>query len=159
MRYFHRQIGWLSIFANLLGVAIFLWALTLVKLQGVMVPMAIGLALMLLGTGITFSRLDTEVDGEAFTLRFGPLRWPDRRVELADIAGALPTRTALLAGWGVRITMRGWLYSVSGRVAVIIGLRNGKQFLVGTDDPTGLCDAINGALPQEPVFWQIRGAR
>ncbi len=159
MRYFHRQIGWLSIFANLLGVLVFLWALSLMQLQGVMVPMAIGLALMLIGTSVTFSRLDTEVDAEAFTLRFGLLRWPDRRIELAEIAGALPTRTALLAGWGVRITMRGWLYSVSGRGAVIIGLRNGKQFLVGTDDPNGLCDAINGSLPQEPVFWQIRGAR
>ncbi|HEX9392087.1 MAG TPA: hypothetical protein VF928_12305 [Usitatibacteraceae bacterium] len=159
MRYFHRQTGWLSIFANAVGILVFLWAFALVQLQGVMTPMALGLALMLIGTSITFSRLDTEVDGEAFTLHFGLLRWPDRRIELAEIAGALPTRTALLAGWGVRITMRGWLYSVSGREAVIIGLRNGKQFLVGTDDPTGLCDAINGALPQEPVFWQIRGAR
>ena len=159
MRYFHRQVGWLSIVANLLGILIFLGALAVVQLQGVMVPMAAGLALMLIGTSITFSRLETEVDSEAFTLRFGLFRWPDRRIELAEIAGALPTRTAPLAGWGVRITIRGWLYSVSGRGAVIIGLRNGKQFLVGTDDPVGLCDAINGALPQEPVFWQIRGAR
>ena len=159
MRYFHIQTGWLSIFANIFGLAIALLAIVTIPLEGVMLPMATGLLIMLIGTTITFAKLATEVDGGAFTLRFGLLRFPDKRTELAEIAGALPTRTSLFAGWGVRITMRGWLYSVSGRDAVIIGLRNGKQFLVGTDDPVGLADAINGALPQEPVFWQIRGAR
>lgn len=159
MRYTHLQTGWLSILANAIGLAISFWVVVTIPLNGVMLPMAAGLVIMLIGTTITFAKLATEVDSEAFTLRFGLLRWPDKRTELAEIAGALPTRTSLFAGWGVRITMRGWLYSVSGRDAVIIGLRNGKQFLVGTDDPTGLADAINNALPQEPVFWQIRGAR
>jgi hypothetical protein len=159
MHYSHKQIGWLSLFANAIGLLVALWIVVVVPLDGIMLPMAAGLLLMLVGTSLTFSSLTTDVDGSAFTLRFGPLRWPDRCIELAEIAGALPTRTALLAGWGVRITMRGWLYSVSGRDAVIIGLRNGKQLLVGTDDPVGLADAINHSLPQEPVYWQIRGAR
>jgi hypothetical protein len=65
----------------------------------------------------------------------------------------------VVSGFGVRVTMRGWLYSVSGRDAVIVGLRNGNQFLIGTDEPVKLADAINTALGRDPQFELIRGAR
>ena len=162
MSYQHKQIGKLSLVAHAIGFAITFWVFSIVSLDTHAVTgrwMMFGLLTMLSVTAFTFSSLTTAVNDHEFRAGFGPLRWPDRRVALSEIAGVVPTRTAPLAGWGVRITVRGWLYSVSGRDAIIVGLRNGKQFLIGTDDPVGLADAINGALPQEPVFWQIRGAK
>ena len=157
--FFHRQIGTQSLVAHSVGFAILGWIFFRVDLIGVSVPMFAALALLLAGSCISFTTMTCTVKDGEFRIACGLLGWPGKRVPLEDIAGVLPTKTALISGFGIRITTRGWLYSVSGRGAVIIGLRNGKQFLVGTDDPVGLCDAINGALPQEPVFWQIRGAR
>ncbi len=110
-------------------------------------------------TGLTFSSLLTEVDNTEFRARFGPLKWPGQSASLSEIAGVLPARTSIAAGWGIRVTTRGWLYGVSGRGAVIVGLRNGKQFLIGTDDPIGLADAINTSLARDADFTKIRGAK
>ena len=162
MSYQHKQFGTLSLVAHAIGFAITFGVFSIVSLDTHAATarwMRFGLLTMLSMTAFTFSSLSTAVNDHGFRAGFGPIKWPDRRVSLSEIAGAVPTRTSPLAGWGVRITVRGWLYSVSGRDAVIVGLRNGKQFLIGTDDPVGLAYAINGALPQEPVFWQIRGAQ
>jgi hypothetical protein len=159
LRYQHKQIGWLSYIAHAVGfVFAFFVVVTIGSLPGTR-WVIVALFAMLIATGITFSSLTTEVDATEFRAGFGPLRWPTKRALLEEIAGVLPARTSILTGWGVRITMRGWLYSVSGRNAVIIGLRDGKQFLVGTDDPTGLADAINNSLSRPAVFTTIRGAR
>jgi len=107
---------------------------------------------------LVFCSMTTEVDGEEFRARFGVLGWPGKSAALSEIAAAVPIRLSLIAGWGIHITTRGWLFNVSGRGAVIVGLNNGKQFLVGTDEPVRLADAINQALGREPVFAGIRGA-
>lgn len=158
-RYHHKQIGWLSLVAHVFGFAFVLLVIAAIGSQPGTRWIILALFVMLIATGITFSSLTTEVDATEFRAGFGPLKMPTKRAALDEIAGVLPARTSILTGWGVRITMRGWLYSVSGRDAVIVGLRNGKQFLVGTDDPSGLADAINNALPQPAVFTTIRGAR
>ncbi len=159
LKYHHRQIGWHSLIGHAAGFAIAFWVLGFVTLEGSMRPMMFALFAVLVATGITFSSLLTEIDTTGFSAQFGPLKWPGQRAELSEIAGALPARTSIAAGWGIRVTTRGWLYSVSGRGAVIVGLRNGKQFLIGTDDPVGLADAINTSLPQEADFTKIRGAK
>jgi hypothetical protein len=159
LRYQHKQIGWLSYIAHAVGFFVAILAVATFDSQPGTRAIIVALFIMLTATGITFSSLTTEVDATEFRAGFGPLKLPTKRAALEEIAGVLPARTSILTGWGVRITMRGWLYSVSGRNAVIIGLRNGKQFLIGTDDPTGLADAINNALPQPAVFTTIRGAR
>jgi hypothetical protein len=158
-RYHHKQIGWLSNVAHVFGLVVAVIAIANIDFRAETRWIIVALFLMLIATAITFSSLTTEVNQEEFRAGFGPFAWPSKRAPLAEIAGVLPARTSILTGWGIRITMRGWLYSVSGRNAVIVGLRNGKQFLIGTDDPTGLADAINNALPQPAIFTTIRGAR
>jgi hypothetical protein len=156
--YQHTQTGWLALVANAFGFMVAFWVLSLVSLDGAARTMLLLLVIGLVLTTITFSSLTTSVDGENFRAHFGPLKWPGKTVELADIAGALSTRTSMTAGWGIRITTRGWLYSVSGRGAIIVGLCDNKQFLIGTDDPEGLAKAINDALPHVADFSRIRGA-
>jgi hypothetical protein len=159
IKYHHKQIGWHSLVGHTIGFAIAFWVLSFVTLEGSMRSVMFALFAVLTATGVTFSSLLTEVDETEFKAQFGPLKWPGQTAALNEIAGVLPARTSIAAGWGIRVTTRGWLYSVSGRGAVIVGLSNGKQFLIGTDDPIGLADAINSALPQEADFTKIRGAK
>ncbi len=72
-----------------------------------------------------------------------------KRVLLVDIVGAEVARSRLLEGWGIHYTRRGWLYNVSGRDCVLIRLRNGKSFLVGSDDAMGLWEALQQRIPPE----------
>jgi len=159
IKYHHKQIGWHALIGHAVGFAIALWVFGFVTLEGSMRPAIIALFITMTLTGFTFSALLTEVDNAEFRAQFGPLKWPGQSASLSEIAGALPARTSIAAGWGIRVTTRGWLYGVSGRGAVIVGLRNGKQFLIGTDDPAGLTDAINTSLPQPADFTKIRGAK
>lgn len=156
--YFHRQIGTQSLVAHGVGLAILGGLFFRVDLVGVSVPMFATLAFLLTVSVVTFTTLTCVVDRNEFVAKFGLIGWPDKRVPLSGIAGALPTKTAPISGFGIRITTRGWLYSVSGRQAVIVGMSDGKQFLIGTDEPAALADAINRALGRAPVFTSIRGA-
>ena len=159
IKYHHKQIGWHALIGHAVGFATAIFVLSFVTLEGSMRPVMLALFITLTLTGLTFSSLLTQVDNSEFRAQFGPLKWPGQTAPLSEIAGALPARTSIAAGWGIRVTTRGWLYGVSGRGAVIVGLRNGKQFLIGTDDPIGLADAINTALPQAADFTRIRGAK
>ena len=156
--YSHRQIGGQSLIAHSVGFVILGWIFFRVDLVGVSVPMFAALVLLLAGSVVAFSTMTCTVGGEEFRVACGLLGWPGKRVGLDDIAGVLPTKTALISGFGIRITTRGWLYSVSGRDAVIVGLRDGKQFLIGSDEPVKLADAINQALGRAPSFALIKGA-
>ena len=156
--YSHRQIGIQSLIAHAVGIVVLAWVFFRVALVGVSVPMFAALAIMLVVSLVTFTSLHCDVDSEQFRARFGIFGWPGKCVPLADIAGALPTRTAIISGFGIRVTTRGWLYSVSGRDAVIVGMRVGKQFLIGTDEVIALAEAINQSLGRAPEFGAIRGA-
>lgn len=156
--YSHRQIGTQSLIAHGVGFIILGGLFFRVELVGVSVPMFAILATLLIASVVTFTTLLCVVDPNEFVAKFGLIGWPGKRVPTSEIAGALPTRTAPISGFGIRVTTRGWLYSVSGRGAVIIGMRDGKQFLIGTDEPAALADAINRSLGRAPVFTAIRGA-
>ena len=55
-------------------------------------------------------------------------------VPLNEIVSAEPARTRL--SWGIHWSQRtGWLYNVSGFDAVVVTLRGGKRFTLGTDEP------------------------
>ncbi len=156
--YVHRQIGTQSLIAHSIGFIILGWIFFRVELVGVSVPMFATLALLLVASSISFTTMTCTVKDGEFRVACGLLGWPGKSVPLNEIAGVLPTKTALVSGFGIRITTRGWLYSVSGRDAVIVGLRDGKQFLLGTDEPIELADAINQALGRQPNFALIKGA-
>lgn len=88
-----------------------------------------------------FSRMSVTVEGGelSWNFAFGRLR---KSVPLAEITRVEAVRTSVVDGWGIHLTSRGWLYNVSGFDAVWIQLRSGRQFLVGTDRPSQLVDAI-----------------
>ncbi len=158
MKYHHRQIAWKTLIAIGIGLALMLTVFASMKRITIPAYGFVALIACFALLGAVFGALTTEVDAKEFRATFGILGWPGKSAELADIAAAIPTRLSRTSGWGIRITTRGWLFNVSGRGAVIVGLLSGKQFLIGTDEPEKLADAINQSLGREPVFTFIRGA-
>jgi hypothetical protein len=67
-------------------------------------------------------------------------------VPLADITRVAPTRTTFLEGWGIHRTRRGWLYNLAGRDAVHIVRADGREFMLGTDEPRRLVAALERAV-------------
>jgi hypothetical protein len=81
-------------------------------------------------------------------VRDGQLSWwfgsgfVKKTVPLTSIGSAEPTTTTLMEGWGIHLTMRGWLYNIAGRKAVLVRRRDGRTFLLGTDEPERLAAVI-----------------
>ena len=91
-----------------------------------------------------FGRLTVSVDQQTIRLAFG-IGLIARQIAVSEVASCEPVRTRWWYGWGIRMTPRGWLWNVSGSQAVEIAYRHGGHFLIGTNDPTGLCRAIEAA--------------
>lgn len=68
--------------------------------------------------------------------------WPRKQISRSEIVSAEPFRVPWWYGVGIRLTPKGWLWSVWGFRTVMLTLSNGKHFLIGTDDPEGLAAAL-----------------
>jgi len=98
-------------------------------------------ALVLLLLPFLFWKLTITVDRETLRAAFG-IGLGRKTVPVADIAACEPIRIRWWWGWGIHLTPYGWLYNVSGLDAVVITLRNGRRFCLGTDQPNELVAAI-----------------
>ena len=96
---------------------------------------------------VAFSRLTVSVEGEEMTVAFR-WGWPVRRIDLGEVHRVDQVRNKWWYGFGVRLTPDGWMYNVWGLDAVLLNFRDGKTFLIGTDDPEALLAAVN-----ETVGW------
>ncbi|HEX8849798.1 MAG TPA: hypothetical protein VF761_09735 [Gemmatimonadaceae bacterium] len=143
--YSHTQIGWWGL--AIMGF-VALWILAIFGL----VPEArtrpeagrivAGLVTVVLVVAmVLFSTLTVRVTRDSLVWRFGP-GLLSRRIPLAEIASATPTRLPLWAGLGIHWIGRGWVYNVSGRDAVEVVRVDGKVTFIGTDDAEGLAAAI-----------------
>jgi hypothetical protein len=143
--YRHTQRNRLRFMLILSGTAVLLSVLALVPQPvngvGIWLTIAVAVAVMI-GSAVTFSALTIAVRDGQLTWHFGG-GVMKKSIPLADIARAEPTTTRLYEGWGVHFTTRGWLYNVAGRRAVLITLRNGKQCMLGTDEPEAVVAAIH----------------
>jgi hypothetical protein len=95
-----------------------------------------------------FRSLTIEISDTELTWYFGS-GFPLKRVPLNEVVSAEAIQTTVWNGWGIHYTARGWLYNVSGRGAVTIKLRNGKQFCLGTDEPEELARHLSGHFLKE----------
>ncbi|HSB77496.1 MAG TPA: hypothetical protein VLM91_01815 [Candidatus Methylomirabilis sp.] len=138
IRYEHTQRG-TTILVTLLTGMLLLLGLTSVH------SASQGLLFTIIGVlgicGFLFSSLTVRITDRAlrWEFGFGLLR---KEIPLAEIEGAEVTETTFLQGWGIHHTSRGWLYNVSGFQAVVVRLKNGKTFLLGTDEPERLRAAL-----------------
>jgi hypothetical protein len=137
--YRHTQIGYLTLIVIIvaaLGIA--------VSLPNEARSVTLGVAGLLVIIAVLFSSLTVEVGDGELEFHFGPGFWR-KRVALSEVAAATPTQSSWWEGWGIRLTLRGMLYNVSGTDAVEIELRSGRRFRIGTDEPEALVQAIRTA--------------
>jgi len=144
--YEHTQSGWP------VRIAFGLTALGLLVMGSVQpfdrpVPSAVLLvgALVAAALGAAWSRLTVRIDAEHLRWSFGP-GWPRFSLLLADIATVEVTSTTFWQGWGIHRTRHGWLYNIAGRDAILIKRKDGKQLLLGTDEPRRLKAALERAI-------------
>ena len=142
--YRHTQPGWVLVVANSLTL---LFLLFLYR-QGAAPEWALALLVMLfLILLVVFSKLTVEIEDGRLRAYLGPgVRF--KNIPLSEIDSVHVVRNAFLLGlgWGIRWTSHGVLYNVSGTRAVEIQLRNGKTFLLGSDEPEVLYRVLNEAL-------------
>ncbi len=87
-----------------------------------------------------FHSLTIEIGERELRWCFGPglIR---KVVQLDEIMSVTPVKTGL--SWGIHWSPRlGWLYNVSGWDAVLVTLRDGKKFALGTDEPQVLATRL-----------------
>lgn len=143
-RYEHTQVGHVVIW-TLVAAAVLVALQATVKLGPHREPLLIVSVVLLIALAL-FYKLTITIDNVTLraSLGIGLIR---KRVRIAEIVGCESIRIRWWYGWGIHLTPYGWLYNVSGLEAVAITLRNGRKFALGTDDPHGLVEAIQAAMP------------
>ena len=112
--------------------------------RGLGIGLAIPSVVMLVAL-VLFHSLHVRVSAEMLSLRFG-IGLIRKSFAVADIESAEPTRSRWYNGWGIKKIWGGWLFNVSGFDVVEIKLKNGKRYLIGTDQPKKLHAAIESVL-------------
>ena len=137
--YRHTQIGYVTLGALIAALGAMSWTLR----PGGYTAGEGALLLLLGAAAIVFSVLTVEITPEALRVLFGPglIR---RSIPLEEIESAKVIHVPWYVGWGMRWTGY-WLYNVSGRMAVLLYLRRGRAFGVGTDEPEALLAALRRA--------------
>jgi hypothetical protein len=107
--------------------------------SGLFIFLAITFLLCLL----IFYKLTITVDDNnvSFSLGVGIIR---KTYPLANIAECIPVKNSVFTGIGIRMLTNGWLYNVSGMMAVELRFKNRKSVVrIGTDRPEEVAEAIN----------------
>jgi hypothetical protein len=109
-------------------------------------PISIIAAMILITLAlVSFATLTATVTDQALTIRLG-IGLIRKRFPLAEIVSCRVVQNPWYYGWGIRYTPRGWLFSVSGLQAIELGMKNGKHYRIGTNQPDALAHAIEAAL-------------
>ncbi|HQO19624.1 MAG TPA: hypothetical protein PK747_02180 [Acidobacteriota bacterium] len=103
-------------------------------------------AVLLAALGILFSllfyaRLEIEVNQVCLRYRFFPFLpfWREFQLSSIESAEAVRYRPILeFGGWGIRYGKGMWAYTMSGKDGVVVRLRGGKTFMLGTRHPDKL---------------------
>lgn len=143
--YQHTQAGPLCWLLYALGAATLAFA-WLARADLALAAILLGSALLMLLLAASFHHLRVEDRGEYLEVAFGPLPLFRRTVRYAEIRSAEPNQTTLLDGLGVHFSLRGgWVWNIWGKDCVLIRLDRGV-LRIGTDDPHGLANFLNGKL-------------
>ncbi|GMT50102.1 MAG: hypothetical protein IEMM0008_1641 [bacterium] len=101
-----------------------------------------GFQLFLIGL---FGTLTVKIDGADLIVRFG-VGLIQKVFPLSDLESTDIVKNKWFYGWGIRFTPHGWLYNVSGYMAVEIKMKEDKKIRIGTDQPDELKKAIDQVI-------------
>ncbi len=111
----------------------------------------IGALVVLFGGCIAHLRVRD--DGDALSVRFGPLPLLGRRIPYAAIQSVEVARTRWYHGWGVHGWPGAWLVinlwgfdAVELRLKEPTGILRFRRYLIGTDEPEALAEFVRARL-------------
>ncbi|MFQ5905561.1 MAG: hypothetical protein ACE5JA_03220 [bacterium] len=138
--YKHTQIGWVVLVS--VGTAILLTGYIGILEPNWLVFSVLGMLIICL---ILFGTLTVNGNSTSIRIRFGPglIR---KSFRLDEIGSCTVVRNHWWYGWGIRRTVKGWLFNVSGLDAVELSMRDGTFYRIGTDEPRKLCDFLQRKL-------------
>ena len=139
-RYEHTQFGYfitIAIVAAMVAIGVIMADM---GINWIAVTVMVVLAVIV----VLFHRLTVVIDEEELVVQFGPgvIR---KRFKLNEIVSCQTVKIPWYYGWGIRATPQGMVFRVSGFHAVQVKLTTGKEFLIGTDVPQELEEAIRQA--------------
>ncbi|MCD6390426.1 MAG: hypothetical protein J7L92_00265 [Dehalococcoidia bacterium] len=139
--YEHTQVGYLIIVALVAAMVTIGIILATAGVHWIAIAVLVVLAIAL----VLFSNLTVVISEEELLVQFGPgvIR---KRFKLNEIESCQAIKIPWYYGWGIRLTPQGMLFRVSGFHAVQIKLIRGKEYLIGTDVPQELEEAIRQAI-------------
>ena len=129
MKYKHTQIGYLVISVV---TTLFLF-LFLIESGREKLIVFLGLLLVLL----LVSLLTVKIDEQFVYIKFG-IGLINKKFKINEIESCHIVKNHWYNGWGIRLIPGGWLYNVSGYMAVELIMKNGKKYRIGTDEPENL---------------------
>lgn len=91
------------------------------------------------------ARLITVVQSDGLLVRFKPLHFSPKRIDLSDVEAVESVTYAPIlqyGGWGLRYTLRSKAYNVSGNKGVRLTLRSGRSLLIGSQRADELAAAV-----------------
>lgn len=140
--YEHTQPGYLMM-AAVGGTCVILLLTQVLAGPSVIALSVLGIMVFVLAI---MSRLTVSITADTLRIRFGPVGLVRKVWRISDIVSAAPVTNPWYYGWGLRCTLHGPLYNVSGQHAVEILLLSGDRVRIGTDEPEALAKAINRAV-------------
>lgn len=108
-------------------------------------PVLFMLAILILFASI---RMVTEVRSDAILVSFRPFQWKPKAIPYSEIAEyrSVTYRPILeYGGWGIRRGRTGNAYNVSGNQGLLLTLKSGRTFLIGSQQPARLQAAVDTA--------------
>ncbi len=125
-------IPFVGIISNLSGneIAGRVWTLD----AGLWVYLILSLLIFLL---FKIMHLRTEITRDEIRMKLVPFK--SKRTKWKDVASAQVIDYGFVGGWGIRLfTKYGTVYNIRGSKGLAIELKDGKKYLIGTQDPESL---------------------
>ena len=138
---------------------VWIWMILILILLILLIPIISGvfgvfLNIILLTIGYCFiwlfysMKLITEIKKDGIQITFTPFTnfiIPFNKIRSYKIREYRPILE--YGGWGIRFNRAGKAYTVSGKIGLQIELSNGKEILIGTENPDKILQSLN-KLPQ-----------
>jgi len=140
-RYEHTQFGYFIVVAIVAAMV----AIGIIMVDTCVNWIAATVLVVLAVIVALFHSLTVVISGDELVVKFGRgvIR---KQFKLNEIESCQAVRIPWYYGWGIRLTPQGMVFRVSGFHAVQIRLISGKEYLIGTDVPQELEEAIRQVI-------------
>ena len=103
-----------------------------------------------------FMTLETIIDENGVHYRFRPFQRKPKLIRKDEIESVEVKKYNPImdyGGWGIRVASfrKGSAYNVSGNMGALFQLKNGKKFMLGTQNPEAMRSALNNLMRQSVV--------